>query len=71
MKILAIVLIVAGGIILAYRGFSYRKNSDVIKLGDAKITATTTEKVNVPIWVGFIALGAGVGLLLFGPKKLT
>lgn len=69
MKPLAITLIVLGALALAYQGFSYRKNDEVLKIGDASISATTKKRVNVPPYVGFILLGSGVALLIFNSKK--
>ena len=70
MKIIGIILIVIGALALAREGFSWSRNRDVVKIGDARITATTKEKVNVPPYVGFILVGVGVGLLLFGRKTV-
>ena len=62
-KILAIVLIVAGSLGLAYGGFTYTKDSEEIKLGPIELTVKDTETVNVPVWAGVVVLAAGVVLL--------
>lgn len=69
MKILGIVLIILGAVALAYKGFSYNKQHEVLRLGEHSITATTKERVNVPIWAGFLLLGGGVALVMMGKKK--
>lgn len=69
MKPLAIILIVLGALALAYQGFSYNKNEEVLKIGDASISATTKKRVSVPPYVGFILLGSGVALFIFSSKK--
>ena len=62
-KMLAIVLIVAGGLALAYGGFTYTKETHQAKLGPIELSVTDKETVNVPIWVGVGAIVAGVILL--------
>jgi len=69
MKILAIVLIVAGVLALVYGGFSYISDTHTTKLGPIKITTQDKERVNVPIWAGVGAIAVGAALLLFGNKK--
>ena len=62
-KILAIVLIVAGTLGLAYGGFTYTKDSEEIKLGPIELTVKDKETVNVPVWAGVGVLAAGIFLL--------
>ena len=66
-KILAIVLIVAGSLGLAYGGFTYTKDTDEIKLGPLELTVKDKETVNIPVWAGVVVLAAGV-VLLFARK---
>ena len=68
MKNIAIILIVIGGIALAYQGFTYNKKHTA-RVGDLSISATTPERVNIPPYVGFIVLGVGVGMLFFSKKS--
>lgn len=62
-KMLAIALIVAGGLALAYGGFTYTKDTHEAKLGPIELSVKDTETVNVPVWVGVTALVAGLILL--------
>lgn len=66
-KMLAIVLIVAGGLALAYGGFTYTKETHQAKLGSIVLSVKDTQTVNVPIWAGVGAVVAGV-ILLFVRK---
>ena len=66
-KILAILLIVAGGLGLLYGGFTYTKDTHQAKLGPIELSVKDTETVNVPIWAGAGAIVAGV-ILLFARK---
>jgi uncharacterized membrane protein YidH (DUF202 family) len=63
MKMLAIVLIVAGGLALAYGGFTYTKETHQAKLGPIEFSVKDTETVNIPIWAGLGLMVAGVALL--------
>lgn len=62
-KMLAIVLIVAGALGLLYGGFTYTKDTHQAKLGPIVLSVTEKESVNIPIWAGVGALVAGVFLL--------
>ena len=66
-KMLAIVLIVAGALGLLYGGFTYTKDTHQAKLGPIVLSVTEKESVNIPIWVGVGALAAGM-ILLFVRK---
>lgn len=67
-KIVGIVLIVAGILGLAYGGVSYTKETHEAKLGPIELSVKDKETVNVPVWasVGAIVLG---GLVLVVPRK--
>jgi uncharacterized membrane protein HdeD (DUF308 family) len=67
-KILAIVLIVAGILGLAYGKFSYTRESHDAKLGPIEFSVKDTETVNIPLWAGVLAIVAG-GVLLLAPAK--
>ncbi len=66
-KMVAIVLIVAGGLALAYGGFTYTKETHQAKVGPLELSVKDTETVNVPVWVGVGGIVAGV-ILLFVRK---
>jgi multidrug transporter EmrE-like cation transporter len=68
LKIVGIVLIVAGGLALAYGGFSYTKETHSTEIGPLKFSVKEKEQVNVPVWAGLGAVIAGVVLLAVGPK---
>jgi hypothetical protein len=67
LRIVAIALIVAGGLGLAYGGFSYTKETQEAKLGPIELTVKDRQTVNIPVWAGVAAIVAGV-LLLLVPK---
>jgi uncharacterized membrane protein YidH (DUF202 family) len=68
-KILAIVLIVAGALALVYGGFSYTKETHQARLGSMELSIRDTETVNVPVWLGVGAIVAGLVLLVGGKRS--
>lgn len=68
-QIVAIVLIVAGILGLAYGGFSYDKETTGAKLGPIELKVTERKTVNVPMWAGIGAIVAGGMLLVLGGRK--
>jgi hypothetical protein len=64
-----IVLIVAGGLALAYGGFSFTKQTHKAEIGPLKFSVAEKENVNIPTWAGLGAVLAGVVLLVVGAKK--
>ena len=61
---LAIVLILAGSLALAYGGFTYTKDTDQVQLGPVELSVKDKETVNIPVWAGVASIVGGV-LLLF------
>jgi hypothetical protein len=68
-RIVAIVLIVAGALALAYGGFSYTRETHQAKLGPFELSLKEKKDVNIPQWAGIAAIVAGVVLLVAGGKK--
>jgi drug/metabolite transporter (DMT)-like permease len=67
-KILGIVLILAGTLALVYRGFSYTKETHEAKLGPLELSVKEKETINMPTWAGVGAIVIG-GILLVVPRK--
>jgi len=67
---LAIGLIVAGVLGLAYGSFTYTKDSHEANLGPLSFTVKDKETVNIPVWAGVVAIVIGGGLLLVGSKRI-
>lgn len=68
-KIMAIVLIVAGSVGLLYGKFSYTKETHNIKLGPLDMSVAEKETVNIPLWAGVAAILGGGVLLVYASKK--
>ena len=63
-KVMAIVLIVAGALGPAYGSFSYTKETQEVKLGPLELSVKNKETVNIPVWAGVGAIAAGLLLLV-------
>jgi len=68
-RMVAIALIIAGALALAYGGFSYTKDTTAVKLGPLELTVKEKKTVNVPLWVGVGAIAIGGLLLVLGGRK--
>lgn len=68
-KIIAIVLIIAGVLGLAYGRFTYTKETHDAKVGPIELSVKDKETVNVPQWAGIGAIVIGAGLLLASGRR--
>jgi TRAP-type C4-dicarboxylate transport system permease small subunit len=62
-KVAAIALVVAGALALLYGSFSYTKETHRTQIGGLELAVKEKETVNIPAWVGALALVTG-GLML-------
>lgn len=67
--VLGILLVVAGGIVLATRGISYTKRETLVDVGVVKVTHDAEKSIPVSPIVGGVALAAGVGLIVLGVRR--
>ncbi len=67
-KIIAIILIVAGIAGLMYGKFTYTKATHEAKLGPIDFSVKEKQTVNIPLWAGIAAIVAGA-LLLVVPRR--
>ena len=65
--IVGVVLILAGVVVLAMRGFSYTKDRDSTNIGPIQVS--TSQKGFVPPVAGVIAIIAGVALIASGRRR--
>lgn len=68
LKLIALILIVAGVLGLAYGGFSYTKQTHSTDIGPLHLEVQEQKHVNIPLWAGLAALIGG-GVLLVVPSK--
>jgi uncharacterized membrane protein len=62
-------LIVLGGLALAYQGFSYSRQEKVLDIGSIHATAEKHERVSIPPLLGGLVLVGGIALLVVGARK--
>ena len=67
-KILGIILTLAGILMLMFSGFNYTKEKEVVDMGPVIINKKETKTVVWPRYAGVAALVAGVALLVFAKK---
>lgn len=67
-KLIGIILIVLGGLGLAYGGFSYIKETTGVKLGPLELKVQERERINIPLIISAGAIVAGVLMLAMGRK---
>ena len=64
-----ILLIVLGGLALAYQGFDYTHQEKVLDLGPIHATAEEQKHVSIPPVVGGLVLAGGIALVVVGARK--
>ena len=69
MKALGIILIIAGILMLIFRGFSFTKEEKVIDVGPLEVNKKENKTIGWPVYAGGIAVAAGVIVLIAGRKK--
>lgn len=70
LKLVAIVLIVAGVAGLVVGKFTYTKATHEAKFGPVELSVKEKRTVNIPLWAGIAAIVAGA-LLLVVPRRTT
>jgi len=64
-----IVLIVLGGLMLAYQGINYTREKNVLDVGSVHVTAETHQRIPLPPVFGGLAIVGGVVLLVMGASN--
>lgn len=68
-KLIGILLIVAGGLGLAFGGFTYTKETTGVKLGPLELKVQEKETINIPLALSAGGIILGVVLLALGGRK--
>ena len=68
MRVVAVVLIIAGALALGYGGFTYTKEDHQAKLGPIEVNVKEKQTVDIPVWAGIGAIVIG-GVLLLGRRS--
>lgn len=69
MKVLGIILIVAGIAMIVFRGFSVQTEKKVVDIGPVEINKKENKWIGWPTYAGGLVAIAGVVLLVAGKKK--
>lgn len=69
MRALAIILIVAGSIMMVITGINFVSKKEVVDLGKVEINKTENNPVSWSPIVGGVLLVAGIAVLFAGKKK--
>jgi hypothetical protein len=66
-----VLVIVLGGLALAYQGFTYTHQEKILDVGPIHATAEKQDHVFIPPILGALVLTGGIALLVFGARKKT
>jgi TRAP-type C4-dicarboxylate transport system permease small subunit len=67
-KLVAVILIIAGILALVFGGFSFTKEKHEARVGSLHLSLDEKEHVNIPLWAGVAAIVVGAGLLFMRPR---
>jgi hypothetical protein len=69
MKTVGIILIVAGILMMVFRGFYYTKKEKVVDIGVLEINKKEKKAVDWPIYAGAIIIASGALILVAAGRK--
>lgn len=69
LRIIGIILMVAGLAGLFVGGFSFTKETTAVKLGPLQLTVQEKESVTIPKWLSLGAMALGAIVLIAGSRK--
>lgn len=64
-----LLLVVVGGLALAYQGFNYTHRENVMDVGSMHVSREDHDRVSIPPILGGLTLAGGIVLLVVGAKK--
>ncbi len=69
MRIIGIVLVIAGILMLVFRGINFTTEKKVVDLGPLEINKKENKSVNWPLYAGIVVTLAGVVMVVADKKK--
>jgi hypothetical protein len=68
-KVVGVLLIVAGVLGVVFNSFSFTKETHELKLGPVELSVKEKQAVDIPVWASVGAIVVGGLLLAFGNRK--
>ena len=68
-RVLGLVLVVAGALMLVYGGFSYTQDNTAVKIGPVELSVKEKKNVDFPLWAGIGVLVVGGLMVVMGGKR--
>ena len=68
LRILGVLLLIAGVLVFVYHGFSIPKQHEA-KLGPLEVKMNESERVEIPNWAGVVAITVGGACLLWVARR--
>ncbi len=69
LKILGVILIIAGLLAVVYRGFTYTSETHEADIGPIELKVKEKKTVDIPTWAGIGAVVVGAGLVALRRKQ--
>ena len=69
MFVIGLVLIIAGTLVIAYRGIPYTNREVILEVGDLSATAETERTKQVPPIVTGLVIAGGIVLVIAGARR--
>ena len=69
MKIIGLILIVAGFAMLLLKSFNYTKKEKLVDAGPLEISTNERKTITWPVYSGVIIIVTGIALVILGRKK--
>jgi uncharacterized membrane protein len=67
--VVGVILIMLGGLALAYQGISYTDRETVVDLGPIEATAEKERNIPLPPILGGLLLAGGIALVVIGSRR--
>jgi hypothetical protein len=68
-RIVGVLLVVAGVLGVVFNSFSFTKETHELKLGPIELSVKEKQAVDIPVWASVGAIVVGGVLLVFGNRK--
>ena len=68
-RVLGLILVVAGALMLAYGSFSYTQDHTAMKVGPVELSVKERKTIDFPLWAGIGTVVVGGLLLVLGGRR--